>query len=189
MAQPFDAGNAPFNRLSPEEVRDRPRCARHRLFPPGRNHHRPRRRPESLFIVIKGCVEERDRRRGRGPARSRRRVRQPGAGAGRRLQRLRRARGDALQSAAPRSHAAAHQPQSALRLVLLSRHLAQARRHVARGGGSALRSADESRASAISSCTRASSSMRRIRFNAPARDEGDQLLRAVRRDGERDRHR
>jgi CBS domain-containing protein len=60
MAQPFDANNAPFNRLSPEEleiVRDALDIG---YFRPGETIIARDRTPESLFIVIKGSVEERD---------------------------------------------------------------------------------------------------------------------------------
>jgi CBS domain-containing protein len=60
MAQPFDASAAPFNRLSPEEVA----IARNSLdigyFRPNETIIARDSAPESLFIVIKGCVEERD---------------------------------------------------------------------------------------------------------------------------------
>ena len=60
MAQPFDANNAPFNRLSLEEleiVRDALDIG---YFRPGETIIGRDRAPESLFIVIKGSVEERD---------------------------------------------------------------------------------------------------------------------------------
>ena len=60
MAQPFDANNAPFNRLSLEElgiVRDALDIG---YFRPGETIIARDRAPESLFIVIKGSVEERD---------------------------------------------------------------------------------------------------------------------------------
>jgi hypothetical protein len=60
MAQPFDANNAPFNRLSLEElgiVRDALDIG---YFRPGETIIARDRTPESLFIVIKGSVEERD---------------------------------------------------------------------------------------------------------------------------------
>jgi CBS domain-containing protein len=61
MAQPFDAGAAPFNRLSPEELA----IVRNGLdigyFRPGETIIGRDSAPDSLFIVIKGCVEERDR--------------------------------------------------------------------------------------------------------------------------------
>jgi signal-transduction protein with cAMP-binding, CBS, and nucleotidyltransferase domain len=57
MAQPFDANNAPFNRLSLEElgiVRDALDIG---YFRPGETIIARDRTPESLFIVIKGSVE------------------------------------------------------------------------------------------------------------------------------------
>jgi CBS domain-containing protein len=60
MAQPFDAGNAPFNRLSPEEVRIVRDALDIGYFRPGETVIARDGAPESLFIVIKGCVEERD---------------------------------------------------------------------------------------------------------------------------------
>jgi CBS domain-containing protein len=60
MAQPFDANNAPFNRLSLEElgiVRDALDIG---YFRPGETIIARDHAPESLFIVIKGSVEERD---------------------------------------------------------------------------------------------------------------------------------
>ncbi len=60
MAQPFEAGNAPFNRLSPEEaaiVRDSLDIG---YFRPGETIIARHGTPDSLFIVIKGSVEERD---------------------------------------------------------------------------------------------------------------------------------
>ena len=56
MAQHFDAGHAPFDRLSPDEIGMRPRRARHRLFPARARRSSPATRaPDSLFIVIKGA--------------------------------------------------------------------------------------------------------------------------------------
>ena len=60
MAQHFDPRNAPFDRLSADEAEMVRRRARHRLFPAERNHHRRDGAPDSLYIVIKGVVEERD---------------------------------------------------------------------------------------------------------------------------------
>ncbi len=60
MALPFDANDAPFNRLSLEEleiVRDALDIG---YFRPGETIIARDRAPESLFIVIKGSVEERD---------------------------------------------------------------------------------------------------------------------------------
>src|SRR5271167_1282401 len=60
MAQPFDANNAPFNRLSLEElgiVRDALDIG---YFCPGETIIARDSAPDSLFIIIKGSVEERD---------------------------------------------------------------------------------------------------------------------------------
>ena len=141
-----DADGAAFRReeraVRPvERRRDRagPQFAGHRLFPAERNDHRPRRRARQPLYRHQGRGRRARRRRPCRAARARRHVRQPRAGPGPRRERLRRARGDALQSAAARHHPAAHQPEPALRLVLLSRRRPQARRGVARGGGRALR--------------------------------------------------
>lgn len=61
MAQPFDAGAAPFNRLSPEEVAIVRDALDIGYFRPGETIIGRDSAPESLFTVIKGCVEERDR--------------------------------------------------------------------------------------------------------------------------------
>ncbi|HEY1453948.1 MAG TPA: putative nucleotidyltransferase substrate binding domain-containing protein [Roseiarcus sp.] len=60
MAQPFDAGHAPFNRLSPEETATVRAALDIGYFRPGETIIARDGAPESLFIVIKGCVEERD---------------------------------------------------------------------------------------------------------------------------------
>ncbi|HXW19259.1 MAG TPA: putative nucleotidyltransferase substrate binding domain-containing protein [Roseiarcus sp.] len=60
MAQPFDPGAAPFNRLSPEEVVIVGNALDIGYFRPGETIIARDSAPESLFIVIKGCVEERD---------------------------------------------------------------------------------------------------------------------------------
>src|SRR5271154_2612832 len=61
MAQPFDAGHAPFNRLSPEEIGIVRAALDIGYFRPGETIIARDGAPDSLFIVIKGCVEERDR--------------------------------------------------------------------------------------------------------------------------------
>jgi len=61
MAQPFDAGAAPFNRLSAEEVAIVRNALDIGYFRPGETIIGPDSVPDSLFIVIKGSVEERDR--------------------------------------------------------------------------------------------------------------------------------
>ncbi|HKI16133.1 MAG TPA: putative nucleotidyltransferase substrate binding domain-containing protein [Roseiarcus sp.] len=60
MAQPFDANNAPFNRLSLEELGIVREALDIGYFRPGETIIARDRAPESLFIVIKGSVEERD---------------------------------------------------------------------------------------------------------------------------------
>jgi CBS domain-containing protein len=61
MAQPFDASAAPFNRLSPEEAAIVRNALDIGYFRPNETVIARDSAPESLFIVIKGCVEERDR--------------------------------------------------------------------------------------------------------------------------------
>ena len=60
MAQPFDAGHAPFNRLSAEEIGIVRAALDIGYFRPGETVIARDGAPDSLFIVIKGCVEERD---------------------------------------------------------------------------------------------------------------------------------
>jgi CBS domain-containing protein len=59
MAQRFDAGHAPFNRLSPEEIGTVRAALDIGYFRPGETIVARDGAPDSLFIVIKGCVEER----------------------------------------------------------------------------------------------------------------------------------
>ena len=60
MAQSFDATNAPFDRLTPSEV-DAVRAALDiGYFRRGETIIARDGAPASLFVVIKGCVEERD---------------------------------------------------------------------------------------------------------------------------------
>jgi CBS domain-containing protein len=59
MAQRFDAGHAPFNRLSPEEIGTVRAALDIGYFRPGETIIARDGAPDSLFIVIKGCVEER----------------------------------------------------------------------------------------------------------------------------------
>ena len=60
MAETFDAANAPFDRLSPSEV-DAARAALDiGYFRPGETIIARGGAPDCLFVVIKGCVEERD---------------------------------------------------------------------------------------------------------------------------------
>jgi CBS domain-containing protein len=60
MAQPFDASAAPFNRLSPEEVGLVRNALDIGYFRPRETIISRNGAPDSLFIVIKGSVEERD---------------------------------------------------------------------------------------------------------------------------------
>ena len=60
MAQPFDAGHAPFNRLGPEEIGIVRASLDIGYFRPGETIIARDGAPDSLFIVIKGRVEERD---------------------------------------------------------------------------------------------------------------------------------
>jgi CBS domain-containing protein len=60
MAQPFDAGHAPFNRLTPEEIGVVRAALDIGYFRPGETIIARDGAPDSLFIVIKGCIEERD---------------------------------------------------------------------------------------------------------------------------------
>jgi CBS domain-containing protein len=60
MAETFDAANAPFDRLTPSEV-DAARAALDiGYFRPGETIIARGGAPDCLFVVIKGCVEERD---------------------------------------------------------------------------------------------------------------------------------
>jgi CBS domain-containing protein len=60
MAQSFDATNAPFDRLSPSEI-DAVRAALDiGYFRPGETIIARDGAPDCLFVVLKGCVEERD---------------------------------------------------------------------------------------------------------------------------------
>jgi len=60
MAETFDAATAPFDRLSPSEV-DAARAALDiGYFRPGETIIARGGAPDCLFVVIKGCVEERD---------------------------------------------------------------------------------------------------------------------------------
>ena len=60
MAQPFDAAHAPFNRLTPREIETVRAALDIGYFRPGETIIARDGAPESLFILIKGCVEERD---------------------------------------------------------------------------------------------------------------------------------
>ena len=60
MAQHFDPKNAPFDRLSPEEVRIVREALDIGYFCPGETIIARDSAPDSLFIIIKGSVEERD---------------------------------------------------------------------------------------------------------------------------------
>lgn len=60
MAQGFDATNAPFDRLSPTEVEAVRAALDIGYFRPGETLIARDSAPDSFFIVLKGCVEERD---------------------------------------------------------------------------------------------------------------------------------
>jgi CBS domain-containing protein len=60
MAQPFDASATPFNRLSPEEIAIVRNALDIGYYRPGETIIARNSAPDSLFIVIKGCVEEHD---------------------------------------------------------------------------------------------------------------------------------
>ena len=170
MAQHFDARNAPFDRLT--RRRGRIWCATRSTSPiSGRTKRSSAAgaRPTACSSSSRALVEERDgddlvALRGPGDAFDSRAIVQGGG-----VQRFRRARGNALQPAAARRHPPAHRPESALRLVLLSRHRPQARRGLARGGGGALRPAAGRAGRATCSSIRPCSSTRRIRSPTPAR--------------------
>jgi CBS domain-containing protein len=60
MAQSFDASNAPFDRLNAEEIATLRAALDVGYFSPGETLIAQGGAAESLFIVFKGCVEERD---------------------------------------------------------------------------------------------------------------------------------
>ena len=60
MAPYFEARNAPFDRLSPEEIEIVTDAVDIAYFRPGETIIGRRQAPDSLFVVIKGMVEERD---------------------------------------------------------------------------------------------------------------------------------
>ena len=60
MATAFDATNAPFDRLTPQQIGAVEAALDVGYFRPGETLIARDGAPESLFIVIKGCVEERD---------------------------------------------------------------------------------------------------------------------------------
>jgi len=60
MAQTFDAANAPFDRLTPQEAAAVEAALDIGYFRPGETLIARDRAPDSLFVLIKGCVEERD---------------------------------------------------------------------------------------------------------------------------------
>ena len=102
MARSFDATNAPFDRLTPQQIGAVEAALDVGYFRPGETLIARDGAPDSLFVVIKGCVEERDGDEVVGVARPRRLFRQPRPRPGRRIERLRRARGDAVQPRAAR---------------------------------------------------------------------------------------
>ena len=60
MAQHFDPRNAPFDRLSEEEIELVRNSLDIAYFRPNETIIGHQRAPDSLYIVIKGVVEERD---------------------------------------------------------------------------------------------------------------------------------
>jgi CBS domain-containing protein len=62
MAESFDAMNAPFDRLTPQETETVREALDIGYFRPGETIIARNGVPDSLFIIIKGCVEERDAR-------------------------------------------------------------------------------------------------------------------------------
>ena len=60
MAQGFDAANGPFDRLSPTELEAVRAALDVGYFRPGETIIARGGAPDSLFIVLKGAVEERD---------------------------------------------------------------------------------------------------------------------------------
>ena len=128
MAQAFDISHAPFDRLSPTEAEAVRAALDIGYFRPGETIIARDGAPDSLFIVIKGAVEEREgadvvSMRGPGDCFDSRALVQ-GGGSNAFV-----AREETLCHLLPRDVALrADQPQSALRRVLLSRYFAQARR-------------------------------------------------------------
>ena len=106
MATAFDATNAPFDRLTPQQIGAVEAALDIGYFRPGETLIARDGAPDSLFVVIKGCVEERDGDevvglRGPGDCFDSRALVQGGG-----VERLRRARGDAVQPRAARPHPA-----------------------------------------------------------------------------------
>ena len=60
MAKSFDATNAPFDRLTPQQIGAVEAALDIGYFRPGETLIARDGAPNSLFVVIKGCVEERD---------------------------------------------------------------------------------------------------------------------------------
>jgi len=60
VAQTFDLSHAPFDRLSPAEAEVVRAAVDIGYFRPGETILARDAGPESLFIVLKGCVEERE---------------------------------------------------------------------------------------------------------------------------------
>ena len=141
MARSFDATNAPFDRLTPQQIGAVEAALDVGYFRPGETLIARDGAPELAVRRHQGLRRGARRRRSRRLARPRRLFRQPRPRPGRRIERLRRARGDAVQPRAARPDPQAHRPQRPLRRLLLSRDLAQARSGGARPGGGALQPA------------------------------------------------
>jgi CBS domain-containing protein len=60
VVQTFDLSHAPFDRLSPAEAEVVRAAADIGYFRPGETILARDAAPESLFIILKGCVEERE---------------------------------------------------------------------------------------------------------------------------------
>ena len=149
--------------------------ARHRLFPARRNDHRPRQRAaaacssSSRARSRSATGDELVSLRGPGDCFDSRALVQ-GGGSNAFF-----AREETLCNLLPRDVSAeAHQPQSALRRVLLSRHFAQARRRGARrrGGGALQPAAARAGARALLASRRSSSRRARL-SNSAARQMSD----------------
>ena len=184
MARSFEATNAPFDRLTPQQIGAVEAALDIGYFRPGETLIARDGAPELAVRRHQGLRRGARRRRGRRPARPRRLFRQPRPRPGRRIERLRRARGDAVQPRAARPHPQAHQRQRPFRRLLLSRDFAQARSGGARPGGGALqpaaRRAGARRAAASGGLHRAERDDRQRR-RKNAREQDQRFVRARRR--------